>query len=57
MVGWVVSGPHSVADPHVVPLSLKVAVASSPPLPSSYLQSSGCDWGALLGQRIDGVDG
>lgn len=56
--GWVVSGPHSLADPHVVPLSLKVMVASSPPLPSSYLQSSGCDWGGvLLGQRIDGVDG
>lgn len=27
VVGWVVTGPHSLADPHVVPLSLKVVVA------------------------------
>lgn len=30
MVGWVVSGPHSLADPRVVPWSTKVAVALSP---------------------------
>ena len=26
-VGWVVTGPHSLADSHVVPLSLKVVAA------------------------------
>lgn len=45
VVGEVVSGPHGLADPHVVPLSLKVVVVSSPPLPSSHLRSSGCAWG------------
>lgn len=46
MGSWVVTGPHSLADPHVVPLSLKVVVAwwqvcsgFLSPLPS-YLQSS-----------------
>lgn len=33
VVGEVVSGPHGLADPHVVPLSLKVVVVSSPPSP------------------------
>ena len=46
-----------------VPPSLKVVAAlgqvcggSSPPLPSSCLQSSGCACKPPLGQRIDGVD-
>lgn len=62
MDSWVVTGPHSLADPHVVPLSLKVVVALwqvcscfISPLPS-YLQSSTVARDAPSGQGIDGVD-
>lgn len=63
VVSWAVAGPHGSAASRAVPPSLKVVAAlgqvcggSSPPLPSSCLQSSGCARKAPLGQRIDGVD-
>lgn len=67
VVGWVgvVTGPHSLADPRVVPLSLKVVAAvwqvcsgfHLPLSPPPTCKVEAVLWAeVLLGQRIDGVD-